>query len=158
MNQPLHILIVEDSEDDAALLLIALRQAGVEIKGYLLVDNAVAMRAALELQDWDVITSDNNMPRFSALAALALAKELRPDVPFIIVSGEIDLNLAISLMQGGAYDYVQKRDIVYLAPTIEQQLRVVEKHHARQLAKDALEVPETRFRRLMPSSEKNRDF
>jgi len=148
MNQLLRLLVVEDSEDDAALLLIALRQGGFVIGDYLVVDNAAAMRAALERQDWDVITSDNNMPHFSALAALALAKELRPDVPFIIVSGEIDLSLSVSLMQGGAYDYVQKRDIGYLATTIEHQLRVVEKHHARQLTQDRLEPSETRFRRL----------
>ena len=98
MNQPLRVLIVEDSPDDVELLLHVLRHGGYEI-AYEAVDTPVAMRAALERQDWDVITSDHAMPRFSAPEALALAKELRPNVPFIIVSGEIDLNLAVSLMK-----------------------------------------------------------
>ena len=148
MNQLLRILVVEDSEDDAALLLNALRQGGFEIRDYSVVNNAVAMRAALERQDWDVITSDKDMPRFSALTALALAKELRPGVPFISVFREINLNLAVSLMQGGAYDYVQKRDLVHLASIIEHQLRVVYRHFSHQLAQNALEPAEARFRRL----------
>src|SRR5688572_28378532 len=109
MNQPLRLLIVEDSEDDATLLLLGLRHAGFEV-AHSVVDNPSAMRAALERQDWDLITSDHTMPNFSAPAALALAKELRPDLPFIIVSGEIDLNLAVSLMKQGANDYIQKQE------------------------------------------------
>ena len=98
MNQPLRVLMVEDSEADALLLLFGLRQGGYEIS-HTVVDTPAAMRAALERQDWDVITSDHAMPRFSAPEALALAQELRPAVPFIIVSGEIDFNLAVSLIR-----------------------------------------------------------
>src|SRR5687767_5933384 len=101
MNQPLRVLIVEDSPADVELLLRALRRGGYET-AYEVVETPAAMRAALAHQDWDVIASDHAMPHFSAPAALALAKEVCPDVPFIIVSGEIDLNLAVSLMKGGA--------------------------------------------------------
>ena len=66
---------------------------------YEVVDTPVAMRTALECQGWDVITSDVMMPQFGGSAALSLAKELRPGLPFIIVSGEADLNLAVSLMR-----------------------------------------------------------
>jgi DNA-binding NtrC family response regulator len=69
------------------------------------------MRTALECQGWDVITSDVMMPQFSGSAALALTKELRPRLPFIIVSGETDLNLAVALMREGAQDYVQKGEL-----------------------------------------------
>ena len=108
MNQPLRVLIVEDSDDDVDLLLHALRRGGYEVTSAV-VETPAAMRAALARQDWDVITSDHAMPFFSAPAALALAKEVCPDVPFIIVSGEIDLNLAVSLMRGGAQDYISER-------------------------------------------------
>jgi DNA-binding NtrC family response regulator len=64
------------------------------------VETTVTMRAALARQDWDVTSSDHAMPLFNALAALALAKERYPAVPFIIVSGEIELNLAVSVMRG----------------------------------------------------------
>src|SRR4029077_7251052 len=95
MGQPLRVLIVEDSKDDANLLLHAVRSGGYE-PVYEVVDTLPAMRAALESQDWDVITSDHAMPQFRAPAALAVGQELRPNVPLIIVSGEIDLNLAVS--------------------------------------------------------------
>ena len=117
MNQPLRLLIVDDSADDIELLLQSLRS-----QGYLVVsaaiDTPVSMRAALERQEWDLITCDRSMPSFNAPAALAIAKELRPDVPFIIVSGEIDLNLAVALIKSGAQDYVQKSELTRLGPVI----------------------------------------
>jgi len=151
MNHPLRLLMVEDSADDATLLLLALRQGGYEV-AYEVVDTPYAMRAALEGQDWDLITSDHSMPHFSAPAALAVAKELRPGLPFIIVSGEIDLNLAVSLMKEGAHDFIQKGELSRLVPTIEHVLREVELSRERQQAKDALEISESRYRRLFETA------
>ena len=110
MNQPLRVLIVEDSEADVDLLLRALRRGGYEAASEV-VETPEAMRAALARQDWDVITSDHAMPHFSAPAPWRWPRKCCPDVPFIIVSGEIDLNLAVSLMKGGAQDYIQKARI-----------------------------------------------
>jgi len=152
MNQPLRLLMVEDSEDDATLLLLVLRHGGYEV-AYEVVDSPATMRAALERQDWDLITSDHAMPYFSAPAALELAKELRPDVPFIIVSGEINLHLAVSLMKEGAQDYVQKRELSRLVPAVDRALREVEIRRDRQQGKDALEVSEARYRRLFETAQ-----
>jgi len=152
MNQPLRVLIVDDSEADATLLLHVLRRGGYEVV-HTVVANPADMRAALERQDWDVITSDHAMPRFSAPAALALARELRPDLPFIIVSGEIDLKLAVSLMKEGAQDYIQKLELPRLIPTVERALREAQIRRERQQAKDALEVSETRYRRLFETAQ-----
>jgi PAS domain S-box-containing protein len=148
MNSPLRVLIVEDSEADVDLLLRALRRGGYEVTSAV-VDTPEAMRAALASQEWDVITSDHAMPHFSAPAALALAKERCPDVPFIIVSGEIDLNLAVSLMKGGAQDYIQKRELARLVPAIARELRDVEGRRERQRAEAALLEHEARFRLLV---------
>lgn len=131
MSQPLRVLIVDDSQNDVTLLKHALRRGGYAVTCEV-VDTAEAMRAALENQTWDVITSDHVMPRFNALAALELAKEFCPDVPFIIVSGEIDLNLAGALLKGGAKDYIQKHELARLAPAIERDLREVELKRQRQ--------------------------
>jgi DNA-binding NtrC family response regulator len=125
VNQPLRLLIVEDSKNHTELLLHALRRKGYDTT-YEVVDTPVAMRTALECQGWDVITSDVMMAQFSGSAALVLAKELRPGLPFIIVSGEADLNLAVSLMREGAQDYVQKGELSRLVPPIGRQLRQVE--------------------------------
>jgi PAS domain S-box-containing protein len=152
MKQPLRVLIVDDSEADATLLLRALRQGGYEVD-HAVVDNPAAMRAALERREWNVITSDHAMPQFSAPAALALAKELRPELPFIVVSGELDLNLAVSLMKEGAQDYVQKAQLPRVVPVIERVLREVEIRRDRQQAETALELSETRYRRLFETAQ-----
>lgn len=152
MNQPLRVLMVEDSREDAALLLAALRSGGYEV-AHAVVDTPAAMRTALEHQDWDVITSDHAMPHFSAPEALALAKALRPDLPFIIVSGEIDLNLAVSLVKEGAQDYIQKRELPRVVSTIERALRDLGMRRERQRMQNALEISETRYRRLFETAQ-----
>src|SRR5215470_485787 len=88
MDGPLRVLIVEDSEDDAELLLRELRRSGKAIT-YKRVDTAPAMRAALRGGKWDVVISDHKMPEFSAMAAMVLLRESGSDAPFIIVSGTL---------------------------------------------------------------------
>jgi|GEM_PF-1237665 len=139
MSQSLRILIVEDSEDDIFLLQHTLRKAGYAVT-YTAVDTPEAMRSALESQNWDVITSDHSMPQFNAPAALALTMEICPAVPFIIVSGEIDLNLAVSLMRGGAKDYIQKRELARLVLALERELHEVKLNRERQRADMEREV------------------
>jgi PAS domain S-box-containing protein len=152
VSQPLRLLIIEDSKDDANLVVNAVRSGGYE-PVYEVVDTAPAMRAALERQDWDIITCDHAMPRFSAPAALALAKVLRPNVPLIIVSGEIDLSVVVSLIKGGSHDYIQKAELARLIPAIDRILRETELDHERQRMDKALHVSETRYRRLFEAAQ-----
>lgn len=151
MNKTLRILIVEDSEDDVLLLLRTLRREGYEVV-HRVVDTSTDMRDALEKQEWDVITSDHAMPRFSAPESLALAKELRPDLPFIILSGEIDINLAVSLMKGGAQDYIQKKELPLIVPAIARELEETEARIKQKQAEDALRVSEANARAIMNAS------
>ena len=109
MNQPLRLLIVDDLADDAELLLRSLHSQGYQVVSAV-VDTPMSMRAALERQEWDLIICDHSLATFTAPAALAIAKELRPEVPFIIVSGEIDFNLAVVLIKSGAQDYSRPGD------------------------------------------------
>ena len=139
MNQLLRVLMVEDSEDDATLLLCVLRREGYEVV-YTIVDTPAAMRAALESQEWDVITSDHAMPHFSAPKALELVKKLRPDLPFIIVSGEIDLKSAVSLMKDGAQDYIQKTELPRLVPAIRRVLDEAKIRREHQQVRDAQDI------------------
>jgi PAS domain S-box-containing protein len=152
MNQLLRVLMVEDSEDDATLLLRVLRRNGYEVV-YEIVDTPAAMRAALENQEWDVITSDHALPHFNAPEALKLAKKLRPDLPFIIVSGEIDLNLAVSLMKDGAQDYIQKSELPCLVPVIIRELNEARIRREHKEISDVLEISENRYRRLFETAQ-----
>jgi PAS domain S-box-containing protein len=151
-HRPLRVLIVEDARSDVDLLLLALRAGGFEVT-YEAVATQATMRAALHHHQWDLITSDHNMPQFSGPAALALTLEVRPEVPFIIVSGEIDINLAVSLIQGGALDYVQKTELLRLVPVVERVLLDREVRTARSLAEQALIASEAQYRRLFESAQ-----
>ncbi len=107
------------------------------------------MRFELERQQWDVIVADCSMPNFDAPEALALAKKLCPDVPFIIVSGEIDLDLAVALVKSGAQDYVQKRELIRLGQVIERALRDAKLECERKFAEDRLRESEELFRAIV---------
>jgi len=152
LGRLLRVLLVEDSEDDVKLLLEALRRGHFKVD-HTVVETSSEMRKALRTRDWDVITSDHRMPSFSASAALALARELRPDIPFIIVSGEIDLELAVSLMRSGALDFVQKRELPRLVPAIEHALANAKLLSEKQEVKDALAISEARYRRLFETAQ-----
>lgn len=120
--RPLRALIVEDSEDDAALLLQELRRGGYQ-PDHSRVDTPEAMRAALNTKPWDIIYSDFSMPRFSAFDALALMRSMNIDIPFIIVSGTIGEDRAVTAMKAGAHDYILKGNLKRLIPATERELR-----------------------------------
>ncbi|MDO9300758.1 MAG: response regulator, partial [Anaerolineales bacterium] len=88
MPTPLAVLIVEDMESDAQLIVRLLKKAGYEVV-YGQVETAEQMRAALENQTWDIVISDYKMPQFNGRAALKLLQDTGRDIPFIIVSGTI---------------------------------------------------------------------
>ena len=106
MTKPLRVLLVEDSEDDAALTVRALRRA-FDLS-YMRVDTAEAMQRALETEIWDLVLSDHKMPGFDSFAALRLLRESMLDLPFIIVSGTIGEDVAVAAMKAGAHDYLLK--------------------------------------------------
>ncbi|MBI3053282.1 MAG: GGDEF domain-containing response regulator [Betaproteobacteria bacterium] len=114
--------MVEDSEDDARLLCSELASAGNDLT-YKQVDCVSGMRAALQESDWDVVISDHAMPSFSSLEALDLLKQSGKDIPFIIYSGNIGEQVAVSAMRNGAHDYVYKGNGARLIPSIERELK-----------------------------------
>lgn len=139
--EPLRILLVEDSENDADLILLALAEAGLEVEGQR-VDTEQAMGAALDEAQWDLVIADFNLPRFSAAAAL-LALQLRnSDIPFIVVSGFIGEEAAVAILKAGAHDFVKKDNLARLAPAIQRELREAGMRRAHRRAID--EVIESR--------------
>src|SRR6267143_2625619 len=122
MGIPLSVLIVEDSEDDARLLVRELKRGGYELTQEQ-VDTAPAMQAALDRQVWDLVIGDFSMPNFTGLEALSLVRERGLDVPYICLSGTISEELAVAAMKAGANDWVTKGQLKRLLPAIERELR-----------------------------------
>src|SRR5687768_14009466 len=122
MSVPLKALIVEDSEEDAELLLFALNKAGYAPTARR-VDNAREMEAALSQDTWDLIISDYVLPQFSGLEALEIVQRKGVDTPFIIVSGKIGEEVAVQALKAGAHDYLLKDRLTRIGPAIERELR-----------------------------------
>src|SRR5215218_5920636 len=146
----LRVLLVEDSENDAMLLLRELRRGGYQPHAQRVCtpeDMQEALRAAeAKGEPFHVVISDYSMPRFSAPDALRLLRELGYDVPFIVVSGKIGEDAAVGIMKAGANDYLTKENMSRLCPAIEREVREAEVRRERE---KALDLSEDRFRRLV---------
>ncbi|MBT0961709.1 hybrid sensor histidine kinase/response regulator [Denitromonas iodatirespirans] len=147
----LRLLLIEDSADDALLLIHRFRSGG-----YLLdvqrVDTPAQTEAALRSHTWDVVISDHDLPGFSAIAALGIIKQLELDIPFIIVSGAIREETAISAMRAGAHDYLSKNRLERLLPAVERELREAENRRQRRQALAAQHEADTRFQAVAAST------
>ncbi len=128
MRTPLRVLVVEDSADDAILLMRTLRNGGYE-PTWEQVETAAMMSAALEDKVWDLVISDYVLPQFSALDALQLLQERQLDLPFFVVSGHISEETAAAAMKAGARDYLMKDNLTRLIPAIERELRDARDRH-----------------------------
>ncbi|MGE5405227.1 MAG: PAS domain S-box protein [Candidatus Saccharibacteria bacterium] len=143
--KPLRLIIVEDQPDDVAIILYELKRGGFD-PSYIRVDTEGALLEALSSGDWDIVTSDHSMPFFSAPETLSVVQSTKPDLPVIIVSGEIDIDLAVSLMKAGAKDYVQKSDLARLPLVIKRELREAEAALERQAMENVLRHTEEKVR------------
>jgi len=132
-----NILIVDDSEDDAVLLLRELKRNGLKVKSQR-VDSDPTLISALEENDWDIVISDHNMPCYSSTEALVTIRKNNSDIPVIIVSGEISERDAVQAMKNGAQDYVMKDNLTRLIPAIEREVRESESRHAKRQAEENL--------------------
>ena len=116
----LRILLVEDSNDDAELILLELRRGGYQPQSQR-VDTAEALSAALA-QPWDVITCDYVMPQFSGLAAIELIRASGCLAPVLVISGEIGEEVAAAAMRAGAQGFISKHHLARLVPAIRREL------------------------------------
>lgn len=119
MGKPLKVLLVEDSERDAALLRLQLRRGGFE-PSLDRVETPEEMSARLASFEWDVVISDGRLPRFSARDALGLLKESGRSIAFIMLSGELDEAVVAELMDSGATACLLKSDKDQIVATIEK--------------------------------------
>lgn len=122
VNEPLRVIIVEDSEDDVALILRQLRRGGYD-PTHLRVETASALTAALDEGGWDIVISDYSLPQFSGLAAVEICARRGFEIPFILVSGTVGEEEAVQAMKAGAHDYLMKDNLPRLAPAVRRELR-----------------------------------
>lgn len=135
---PIRMLIVEDSEDDALLLLRELRKGGID-PYHELVDSEEGLSNALSRDKWDIVITDHDMPGFSSFRVLELTEKYCSDLPVIIVSGIIGEGVAVKAMKAGAQDYIMKDNLARLIPAIDREVREGYVRQAKRLAETALE-------------------
>lgn len=146
----LRVLIIEDSEDDALLIIDYLRHGGFDPRSKV-VDDLSDLESALS-EEWDIIISDYVLTDFTGLDALKLAHEKALDTPFLIVSGRMGEDVAVDTMMAGAHDYILKNNLARLAPAIDRELREAQIRRERRLALTALAESEERYRTLFEHS------
>jgi PAS domain S-box-containing protein len=129
MKSLLRVLIVEDSEDDAQLIVREIKRSGSSVE-FERVDTQTAMEEALAHNSWDIILSDYSMPEFSAMVALRTLKASGLDIPFLVVSGTIGEETAVAALKAGAHDFIVKGKLARLIPAIERELRDAETRHS----------------------------
>jgi DNA-binding NtrC family response regulator len=150
-RQPLRILHLENDALDSELIEAALARGGIDCS-LRRIETRPEFETALRSDRLDLILSDYTLPAFSGPAALALARELRPETPFILVSGTIGEEAAIETLVGGATDYVLKHRLARLAPAVRRALSEAENRQARQQAEGERRSSEARYYRLFEST------
>ncbi|MEZ5831493.1 MAG: response regulator [Dongiaceae bacterium] len=148
MTTSLRALIIDDSADDADLLIRELRRENYDVSAER-TDTEAGLKAALDDQTWDIILCDYNMPRFSGVEALKVVRSRNTDVPFIFVSGAIGEDVAVAAMKAGAQDYVMKGNLKRLAPAISRELRDAAVRRDRLEAESRQRMMEARYRQIL---------
>jgi len=136
-KKQLRVLLVEDSDDDAQLLLREIRRFGYKVQ-FERVETADALRSALASKPWDVVLCDYSLPHLNAPKALEILKSSDLDLPFIIISGTIGEESAVSALIAGAHDFIIKGKFARLGPALERELREAEVRSERRQAEASL--------------------
>lgn len=154
MSRPLNLLLVEDTDEDALLVLRELKKAGFLVQ-CTRVQNRQDMQTALNSQELalDLVISDYCLPNFSAPEALATLKESQRDLPFLIVSGTMGEETAVAALRAGAHDFLVKGQYSRLVPAIDRELREAQERQARRAAEQDASNRERRFRSLIENAQ-----
>jgi PAS domain S-box-containing protein len=140
----LRLLIVEDVEDDAALLVGALSVAyDVQARR---VETSTALREAIGSAEWDLLVTDFSLPRLTAMDTLRELKASGLDLPCIVYSGTIDEEAAVDALRAGARDFISKDRLARLLPAVSRELQETEERREKRRATEALGVARERMR------------
>jgi signal transduction histidine kinase len=136
-EKELKILMLEDLQDDVGLIERTLSKQGIQFTSKR-VDTRDEFVEALDSFDPDVILSDHALPQFNSLEALTICRNQHIDIPFILVTGTVSEEFAVSCLKQGADDYVLKSNLVRLPSAIQNALKQRHHEHKRKKAEKAL--------------------
>jgi PAS domain S-box-containing protein len=142
---PLHVLILEDTQNDVDLILLELRKAGLHIE-HTLAGNKEQFRRALQQEDFDAIVSDYRLPNWTGLKALREVRETDRDIPFVLVTRTLGEEAAVECMKQGATDYILKDHISRLPAALKRALNERQLREEARQTQTALAESETRSR------------
>ncbi len=151
MKEKIRLLLIEDSETDAELILHRLKKEGLEVE-HKRVQSARGMRTAMENGSWDVVISDYSMPRFDAIKAWEILEETDLDIPFIIVSGKIGEDTAVEAMRSGVHDYIMKDRLGRLAPAIKREIEDAKIRRRHRLDQELKRKLDRRYRMVIENA------
>ena len=146
----LRLLLVEDSDDDAELVLRELKRSGFDVQVQR-VQTAPALEAALR-EEHDVVLCDYTMPHLDAPTALEVVRRVSADLPFIVVSGTVGEDTAVLVMRAGANDYLLKGNLTRLGPAVTREIRDGRARAAQRRADKERQQAEASFRLIIESS------
>lgn len=121
MKAKLRVLIVEDSPEDALLIVRELQRPGYDVS-YERVDTELSLKQVLARGNWDIVLCDYTLPQLSGAVALHIVRQIEADLPFIFVSGTLGEDVAVEAMKSGVDDYVMKNNLKRLVPVVEREL------------------------------------
>ncbi len=150
-RRPLKILYLEDNSRDCELVEAKLKAGGLDCL-FVHARTRGEFEAALATEELDLILSDYALPAYSGGAALSTARDLRPDVPFLFVSGTIGEERAVESLKSGATDYVIKDHLERLVPAVRRALREARDRSRRREAEEELRTSEERCRMVFESA------
>ena len=133
----LNALVVDDSSDDAVLLVRELRRGGYDVESCVVATRAEVVTALRTT--WDIIVVDHNLPGFSGLEALRIVRETDSDVPVLFVSGSVGEEAAVAAMRAGAQDFILKDNLARFVPAVERELREAAVRRQARRADDTLQ-------------------
>ena len=151
MTIPLRLLLVEDSSDDAQLIVRTIQRGGYEVE-YERVDTQAALQGALDFEKWDLIVCDFSLPSFNAIRALEMLKASGKDLPFIIVSGSISEEMAVTALRAGAHDFMVKGNMARLVPAIQRELKDAESRRQKREVEATLWERDELFRLVLDAA------
>jgi diguanylate cyclase (GGDEF)-like protein/PAS domain S-box-containing protein len=150
-SRPIRVLLVEDSEEDALLLLRELRNGGYAPESAR-VDSPEALLESLQQGDWDIVFTDYTMPRFSGIDALKLLRDRGYEMPVIFVSGTIGEDRAVEAMRMGANDYIMKNNLKRLIPAVEREREVARSRLERRYEGERRREAEARYGHVLATT------